>query len=204
MRSGLLRWILVAAGVVVVLLVTVAIGHRDKSGDKVPPGAWAQSVCGAVGTWRGEMEAIVEQVRTPPSKGDLGVAEPQSETPQTRRALVRTGLQESVRATKTLVEGIDNAGIPDSGKGNEAATQVSDWAETSKNDLGTAQKGLEEEAQTLEEAVAQYAAAARAIGSTLATGVKTIASVAKLDPVLANAFRESSTCQQLREEQGST
>src|SRR5690349_22902242 len=204
MRSGLLRWILVAAGVVVVLLVTLAIGHRDKSGDKVPPGAWAQSVCGAVGTWRGEMEAIVEQVRTPPSKGDLGVAEPQSETPQTRRALVRTGLQESVRATKTLVEGIDDAGAPDSGQGGEAAKQVSAWADASKKNLEDAQQTLEQEAQTLEEALGQYGSAARAIGSTLADGVKTIASVAKLDPVLANAFRESSTCQQLREEQGST
>jgi hypothetical protein len=204
MRSGLLRWILVAAGIVVVLLVTLAIGHRDKSGEKVPPGEWAQTVCGTVGTWRGEMEAIIEQVRTPPSKGDLGVAEPQSETPQTRRALVRSGLQESVRATKTLVEGIDDAGTPDSAQGGEAATKVSDWADTSKTNLEDAQKALEKEAQTLEEAVTQYGGAARAIGSTLATGVKTIASVAKLDPVLANAFRESSTCQQLREEQSST
>ena len=204
MRSGLLRWLLVAAGIIVVLLVTVAIGHRDKSGEKVPPGEWAQNVCGAVGTWRGEMEAIVEQTRTPPSKGDLGVAEPQSETPQTRRTLIRTGLQESVRATKTMVEGIDEAGTADSGQGGEAAKQVSDWADTSKKNLEDAQKSLEKEAQTLEEAVAQYGGAARAVGSTLATGVKTIASVAKLDPVLANAFRESSTCQQLREEQSST
>jgi hypothetical protein len=188
----------------VVLLVTLAIGHRDKSGEKVPPGAWAQNVCGAVGTWRGEMEAIVEQVRTPPSKGDLGVAEPQSETPQTRRALVRTGLQESVRATKTLVEGIDDAGIPDSGQGGEAAKQVSDWADTSKKNLEASQESLEEEAQTLEQAVTQFGGAARAIGSTLATGVRTIAAVAKLDPVLANAFRESSTCRELREEQSST
>ena len=202
---GPLAWILaIVAGVVVVLIVTAAIGNRDKSGDKVPPAAYAQSVCGAIGTWRGEMEAIVEQVRTPPSKGDLGVEEPQSETPQGRRALVRTGLQEAVRATKTLVEGIDNAGVPDLAQGDEAAKQVSDWADSSVNDLEDAQDSLHEEADTLEEALAQFGGAARALGSTLASGVQTIANVAKLDPVLANAFRESSTCQQLREEQSST
>jgi hypothetical protein len=43
-----------------------------------------------------------------------------------------------------------------------------------------------------------------AIRSALATGVHTLSQAAALDPELAAAFRESSTCQQLREEQGST
>jgi len=43
-------------------------------------------------------------------------------------------------------------------------------------------------------------AAAGAIGAALASGVRTIADVEQLDPELADALRDSSTCQQLREE----
>lgn len=185
------------------LLVTAAIGNRDKSGDTVSAASYAQAVCGAVGTYRGEMEAIVEEVRTPPARGGLGVEEPQSETPQGRTALIRTGLERSVRATKTLVTGIDNAGTPDSPQGSDAAKLVSDWADASVTNLEDAQDSLGREATTLEEAVVQLTGAAGAIRIVLANGVKTIADVARVDPELATAFRDSSTCQQLREEQSS-
>lgn len=201
---GPVVWLGVAAGVVVVLLVTVAIGNNDKSGETVSPGEWAQSVCGAVGTWRGEMEAIVESVRTPASRGTLGVEEPQSQTPQGRRQLVRTGLESGVRATKTLGAGIDAAGLPATPPGTASAEQVSGWADSARDDLEDAQDSLHEEAATLETAVKQLTEAAGAIGSTLTSGVKTIAGVARADPQLAAAFRDSSTCQQLREEQSST
>jgi hypothetical protein len=81
MMHGRLVWLLVALGVVVVLIATAAIGGNDESGETVPAGDWAQSVCGAVGVWRGEIEATVEQIRTPNANGTLG-EEPQSETPQ--------------------------------------------------------------------------------------------------------------------------
>ena len=45
------------------------------------------------------------------------------------------------------------------------------------------------------------AGAAGAIGKTLSSGVKTIADVAHLDPQLAVAFRNSSTCQELRKKE---
>jgi hypothetical protein len=204
MRSALLWIIAIAAGIVVVLVVTAAIGNRDKSGETVPASAWAQSTCGAVGTWRGEMEAIIHDVRQPPSTGASGVEEPQSQTPQGRAGLVREGLEQSVRAAKTLVTGIDNAGTPDSPQGADAAKLVSDWADASVTNLEKAQDSLDHEATTLEEAIAQLTGAAGAIRTTLATGVQTIADVARLDPQLAAALKGSSTCQQLREEQTST
>jgi hypothetical protein len=201
---GWLGWILgIAAGIAVVLVVTALIGNRDKSGDTVPAGEYAQTVCGAVGTWRGEMEAIVEEIRTPPSSGSLGVEEPQSQTPQGRTELVRSGLETGVQATKTLVEGIDNAGIPDTPQGSAAADQVSAWADTSKQALENAQDSLDNEATTLEEAFTQFAGAALAVRTTLASGVQAIVSISH-DPQLAAAFSDSSTCQELREEQSST
>ena len=200
-----LAWILaIVAGVVLVIVVTAAIGSRDDEGDTVNAGTWAQSVCGAAGVWRGQMEAIVEDVRTPPANGVTGTEEPQSETAQGRTGFVRSGLERAVQATDTLVEGIDNAGIPDTPQGEEAAGQVSDWADSAKSDLEDAQDALDEEADTLEEAVSQLTGAAGAIGSTLAGGVQTFVEVARLDPELVAVFRDSSTCQQLREEQSST
>lgn len=202
---GPLGWILgIVGGIVVVLIVTAAIGNRDKSGDTVPAASYAQNVCSVVGTWRGEMEAIIDEIRQAPSRGSLGVEEPQSQTPQGRRELIRTGLETSIRATKNLVEGIDNSGVPETAGGESAAKNVSDWADSAVDELEKAEDALHEEADTLEEAVSQFTQATTAIGSVLASGVKTLTDAGRDDPALAAAFRDSSTCQQLRREQSST
>lgn len=202
---GPLGWILgIVGGIVVVLIVTAAIGNRDKSGDTVPAASYAQNVCSVVGTWRGEMEAIIDEIRQAPSRGSLGVEEPQSQTPQGRRELIRTGLETSIRATKNLVEGIDNSGVPETAGGESAAKNVSDWADSAVDELEKAEDALHEEADTLEEAVSQFTQATTAIGSVLASGVKTLTDAGRDDPALAAAFSDSSTCQQLRREQSST
>jgi hypothetical protein len=201
MRSPL-AWIGVAVGIVVLLVATAMIGNRDDSGETVPAGQWAQSVCGSIGVWRGEIEDIVDGIRQAPATG-TGVEEPQSQTPQGSPSLVRAGLEESVRATEVLVTGIDNAGIPDTGQGEAAAQQVSSWADTSLANLEKAQDSLDEEAETPQEAIAQLAGAMGAIRLTIVSGFETMHDVALLDPELAAAVNESSTCQELRQEQGS-
>ena len=105
-----------------------------------------------------------------------------------------------MQATDTLIEGIDNAGTPDTPDGAEAARLVSEWSDSALDDLEEAQDSLDEEADSIEESITQLADAARAIGAALASGVQTIADVARLDPEIADALQESSTCQQLREE----
>ena len=201
MLGGRIVWILVAVGVVLVLAVTGLIGSRDDEGEPVTAGEWAQNVCGAVGVWRGEIEATIEQIRTPSANGAPG-SEPQSETPQSRTGFVRKGLERSVQATETMVEGIDNAGVPDTESGEEAANDMSVWTERALSDLEEAQDSLDEEADSLEDAIEQFQDATGAIGATLVGGVQTITDVAQLDPALAAAFRDTSTCQQLREERG--
>ena len=176
------------------------IGNRDKSGDTVPAGEWADSVCGSVAVWRGEIESIVDEIRQPSATGSTGTAEPQSETPQGRTGFVRTGLERTVRATHTMITGIDNAGIPDTPQGEAAANAVSGWADATRNDLEDAQDSLDQEADTLAEAITQLTDAARAITGAVTSGVKAVADVARTDPELAAALRDSSTCQQLREE----
>jgi hypothetical protein len=198
---GTVTWIAgIVGGILLVLVATAMIGNRDDSGETVPAGEWAQSVCGSIGVWRGEIEDIVNGIRQAPATG-TGLEEPQSQTPQGSPSLVRSGLEESVRATEVLVTGIDNAGIPDTGQGEAAAMQVASWADTSLADLNKAETSLETEAATPEEAIAQLTGAAGAIRLTIVSGYETLADVALLDPELAAAIHESSTCQQLMAEQ---
>jgi hypothetical protein len=198
---GALAWILaIGAGVVLVIGVTAMIGTRDDRGEVVSAGQWAQSVCGAVGVWRGEMEDIVEELRTPSQFPAAGAEEPQSETPQGRTGFMRVGLERAVQATDTMIEGIDNAGTPDTPEGAEAATLISDWSDSAIDDLEEAQDSLDEEADSIEESITQLTDAARAIGVALASGVQTVADVARTDPELAAALQDTSTCQRLHEE----
>ena len=202
MGRGPLTWIVgIVVGVVVVLGVTALIGREDDSGEPVPAGVWAQNVCGAVGVWRGELESIVDDIRTP-SAVAMAAEEPQSETTQGRTGLVRKGLERGVDATETMVLGIDNAGVPDTENGEDAANDVSTWSEQALGDLEEAEDSLDNEADSLEAAVEQFQDATGAIGATLVGGAQTLTDVAQLDPALAVAFRDTSTCQQLREERG--
>jgi hypothetical protein len=87
--------------VLLVIFASALIGGRDDSGETVPAGEWAQNTCAAVGVWRGTMEALVEDVRTPPAAAP-GAEEPQSETSQGRTGLVRAGLERAIQATEDL------------------------------------------------------------------------------------------------------
>ena len=196
---GPIVWILVAVGLVLVLAVTGLIGNRDDEGEPVSAGEWTQNVCGAVGVWRGEVEAIVEDLRTPNANASGG-EEPQSETPQGRTGFIRKGLERGVQAAETLVVGIDNAGTPDTDEGEEAAERVSEWADSALTELEESEESLDDEAETIEESIEQLAGAGRTIAAVLASGAQTLVEVGRLDPELAAAFDDSATCQQVREE----
>ncbi len=201
MQRGALFWIAVAAAGIVALLGIGALLGDDDSDEVVPAGEWAQSVCGAVGVWRGELEATVEDIRTPTSAGS-GIEEPQSETPQGRTGFVRQGLERAVQATETMVEGVERAGTPDTPQGEDVAQLVSSWADAAVDELQGAQDSLDEEADSLEDAIEQITDAAGAIGRVLASGTRTIADAVRADPELAVALRNSSTCIELQEETG--
>ena len=200
-RGGRWTWLIAAVvGVVLVLAVTALIGNRDSRDETVSAGEWAQNVCGSVAVWRGQLESIVDDLRDPSAFNSAAGEEPQSETPQGRTGFIRKGLERTVQAADVLVEGIDNAGVPDTAQGEEAADQVAEWANSASDDLEEAQDSLDDEADTLEEAIEQLTGAAGAIGSVLASGVRTVTEVVQLDPELGSALQASSTCQQLREE----
>jgi len=200
MRGPWLWIVAIVAGIVAVTGVVALVGRDDSEDQTVPAGEWADSVCGSVAVWRGEIQSIVDGIRDPDAGGSLGVEEPQSETPQGRTTFIRDGLEQTLRATDTMITGIDNAGVPDTANGEESASAVSGWADATRDDLEDAQDSLDDEADTLADAIAQLTDAARAITGAVAGGVKTVADVAGTDPELAAALRDSSTCQELREE----
>jgi len=199
---GPLVWIAVVVVGIVALLGIGAVLGDDSSDETVAAGEWSQSVCGTVAVWRGELEAIVEDIRTPTSAGS-GSEEPQSETPQGRTGFIRQGLERAIQATETMVEGVENAGTPDTGQGEDVAELVSDWADSAVDELEEAEDSLDEEADSLEESIEQLTGAARAVASVLASGTQTVADIARTDPELTSALRDTSTCQQLGEETSS-
>ena len=200
MRGGWLWVVVILAGVVAVTGVVALVGRDDNKDQTVSAAEWADSVCGSVAVWRGEIESIVDEIRPPSATGATGTEEPQSETPQGRTGFIRTGLERVVRATDTMITGIDNAGVPDTPQGEQSANAISDWADATRDDLEDAEDSLDNEADTLAEAIAQLTDAARAIAGAVTSGVKAVADVGRTDPELAAALRDSSTCQQLREE----
>jgi hypothetical protein len=195
-----LTWFLAVAGVLAVIGITALIGNRDKTDETVSAGEWAQSVCGSVAVWRGQLQAIVDDVRNSPSRGGLGVEEPQSETEQGRRVFVRGGLELAVGATEDLVDTLDEAGTPDTPEGEEAVRQLTAWADSAREELDEAEESLEAEADTLEDAVTQLTRAVESLGSVVASGALTLTEIARTDPELAVALRDASTCEELREE----
>jgi hypothetical protein len=194
-----LGWIVAAVGIVLVLVATGLIGDRDESGESVPAGEWAQDVCAAVGVWRGEEEAITESFRLSSESDEQTENAP---TPEGRLGNAQVALERSIAAADTLVEAIDRAGIPDTPGGAEAAEQVSSWAIGARDDLEEAEDLLDDEPDSLEEDVERVTEIARLIAGVLESGRQTLATVATSDPELEAAFRDSSTCQQLREETG--
>jgi hypothetical protein len=197
------NWLVaILAGILLIIVLSAAIGDRDREGQSVSSGVWAQDVCGVVATWRGAMEAIAEDLRGAPSIGDLGVAEPQSQTPQSRSALVRESLGRAIEVTDFAVHGLDRSGTPDSPQGAQVARSINDWARAAEDDLEQAQDTLEEEADTLEESLERNANPTRYLASVIASGRQTLIDAMKTDPQLAAAAAASSTCQKLQEDTG--
>jgi hypothetical protein len=200
MRSGWAWVAAIAAGVVVLVGVVALVGRDDNQDQTVSAGEWADTVCGAVAVYRGQIESIVDGIRDPSATGSLGTEEPQSETPQGRQTFVRNGLEQALEATETVITAIDTAGVPDTPNGEQAANAISGWADKTRNDLEDAQASLDDEADTIAEAITQLTGAAKAVAAAVTTGVQAVADVGRTDPALAAALRDSSTCRHLREE----
>ena len=146
------------------LVVTAAIGNRDESGETVSAGdvraerlRRRRRLAGRDGgDRRGHPDA--------PCVGRARSEEPQSETPQGGPGSSATGSSAASGATKTLVEGIDNAGVPDTPQGERGGRPACPTGRTPRvDDLEDAQESLDKEADSLEDALEQLTGGGEAI-----------------------------------------
>jgi hypothetical protein len=196
---GPFPWVFATVGVLLVLVLGAVLNDREE-GETVPAGEWAQNVCGTVGVWRADLAGIVEDLSEPNAEATVG-EEPQSETEQGHRGNIRKSLDRALSATELMVDGVDNAGVPDSPEGEEAAERVSEWAGEAEEALEEAQDALDDEPESIDQAVEQLTGAARAVLATHASGAQTIVEIAQVDSELGAALTDASTCQELREDE---
>ena len=202
MRSGWVTAAAIVAGLVVLIGVVALIGGDDDSGETVSASEWADTVCGTVLVWRGEMESIVDGVRSAGDSGTSG-SESGAESPQGESGSVRTGLEQALLATETMVEGISRAGIPDTPNGQDAANGLSGWADDAIDEIERAQDALGEETDSTGDELEQFAEAVGTIVEVYASGGQAVADAAVEDPELVSALGQSATCENLKEEASS-
>jgi hypothetical protein len=92
--------------------------------------------------------------------------------------------------------------VPDTEGGEEAADQISAWANGALNDLEQAEDALDEEGDSLEDDIQNVVQAASTIAGVLESGRQVVATVATSDPALRAAISNASTCRVLRAESG--
>jgi hypothetical protein len=196
---GWVVWVGILAGVVVLIGIVAAVGGDDDTEETVSALEWADNVCGTVFVWRGEMESIVDGVR---SAGDTSASggESGAESPQGRSGSARTGLEQALLATETMVEGIALAGIPDTPNGQDVADALASWADDAVDQLEDAQDALAEDTDTTSEKLERLAGAVGTIVEVYASGRQAVAEAAVDDPELLSALRESEKCEQLADE----
>jgi hypothetical protein len=116
---------------------------------------------------------------------------------------VRTGLEQALIATETMVEGVARAGIPDTPNGQDAADTLESWGSGAVDDLEDAQDALGDETDSTGEELEQLGQAVTTLIGVYVSGGQAVADAAGQDPELLAALRSSEKCDQLAEEVGS-
>ena len=191
MRGGWAWVVGIAVGIVALTGVVALVGDDDRSGETVSAASWADRTCGAVAVWRGEMEAIVEDIRTPTLR---------------RRGLRGATVGDAAGTHRLRPQGSracrerdgDDGGRHRAGRDprhRPRARRPQTWSRTGPttavDELEDALDTLDEEADTLEDAI--DADRLRHAGDRLdarPAGSRTIAEVAQLDAEVASALRE--------------
>lgn len=200
---GWVAWVVgILAGLVILTAVVALVGSDDDEGQTVTAAEWADSVCGTALVWRGTMESIVDGVRSAGQSGTSG-SESGAESPQGRSGSVRTGLEQALLATETMVEGIARAGIPDTPNGQEAADGLASWADDAVDEIEDAQDALGEDVDTTSEEIELLSAAVATIFEVYGSGGQAVADAAVNDPELLAALSASPRCEELKQEAAS-
>ena len=199
--SSWLIWVAVAVGFVLLLGIGVAIGNSaDKTGDTVRASNWADDVCGAVGAWEGQLEAIGDSINLSnvgARRNDGGSGDSVEGTIYVRQAVDRAR-----QATNdTLQEGLRRAGIPEGNGGVQASAALLDWAQVTENALIAAEQSMRQKPNTTSAAFASLGTAVKALESSAVAGRAAFVTAAATDPAIADALTGSRNCSKLMEDQ---
>lgn len=183
-----LVWVgIVVAGIIAMLPLIALMGRDDDENKTVPALEWVSDTCGNVQVWRGEIEDVADTLRAE------GVG-------QALRAPTGASVEQVARATDTLLQGLENNGVPDTPNGQQSADTIETWARTALDDLNAAADTQQDAGDSVQERVNATAGSAAAISGALTSGAQTVADVFQTDPDLAAAFAQSDRCGVLRTE----
>jgi hypothetical protein len=173
---------------------------QDNTGETVRVSAWADDVCGTVGAWEGQIEAIGDEValnNVGARRNDGGSGDHVEGTVYVREALDRV-----IDATEeTLQEGLKRAGSPDVSQGEQASLILRNWAQDTENDLHAVRVALKASPDTTAAAFRGLGAAVTALEQSAVAGRAAFRQVAALDPELASAIEEENECEELQREE---
>ena len=199
MRSWVLAAIIIVGGLGVIIGVSAALANADHTGETVSADQWADDVCGSIGAWQGQLEAIrdeVDQSNYAARRNDGGSGDSVERT-----IIVRVAIDRAIQATNdTLREGLERAGIPEGTGGQAAALALRTWALKTERDLRVAKAILKENPGSTTAAFAALVAASRSLQQSLVAGRAVFLQSAGAEG-LGEAFSGSDNCQSLREDE---
>lgn len=199
MRPWLLA-VLLVGGLVVITGVLAGVGNGDNTGETVEASGWADDVCGSVGAWEGQLEAIGEEVQ----ESNYGARQNDGGSGDSveRTLFVREAIDRSIAATRdTLRDGLKRAGFPSAPNGVQAAAILRTWALQTEHDLRVAKQTLRNKADTTSDAYSALGAAVGALQKSALEGRAAFKQASGLDPALADALSGSDNCTELMKEQ---
>lgn len=172
---------------VVLAVPAAACGGGGSSDESKSTTEWADGVCSTINTWTDSLQATGQSL----SGGNFN-----KETLQSAASDVQD-------ATTTLKDDLESLGAPDTQSGDQAKESI----DTLSSNIQDAVDTIEDAVKDVNGANAALIAVSTVTGtiSTMATQVKTtIGEIQKLDAgsELDQAFKDASSCSNLRSEQG--
>jgi hypothetical protein len=186
--------------VLVLVGFVAAVDGRDNTGETVRADRWADDVCGAVGAWEGQLEAIGDDL----AENNFAARENDGGSGDHVEAtiFVREAIDRAVDATdQTLQEGLERSGIPDVADGEQATRILAAWAQSTENDLLAVEDTLDRSPDTPSDAYVALRGAVTALERSALAGRAAFRQVAALDPELSDALEESRNCEELMREE---
>ena len=164
MRSTWLIYVACAVGFVLLLGIGVAISDgADNKGDTVKASNWADDVCGTVGSWEGQLEAIGDDVKHEQRRRASITTAPPATPSRARSTSARPSTVRSRPPTTRCRRDCERAGIPEASGGAQAAAALLDWAQLTENALLAAEQSMRQKPNTTSAAFASLGTAVKAL-----------------------------------------